>query len=140
MKSNLPNSLRPLLVPIRLDALGSFFIGFLISIIAHQQFSANGWEMGILFSLQAVGTGCSALLFSKKVNEWGNRSRLIFIGSIVKMVAYILLYVSIIISSYKLMVMATFGLGLGSGLFWLVYKTCFARVRSRTLFDQFHPI
>ncbi|MGF1756613.1 MFS transporter [Photobacterium sagamiensis] len=133
MKSNFPNSLRPLLAPIRLDALGSFFVGFLIPIIAHQQFSANGWEMGILFSLQAVGTGCSALLFSKKVNKWSNRARLILIGAIIKMVAYILLYIAIIISSYKLMVMSTFGLGLGSGLFWLVYKTCFAQL---SVFDN----
>lgn len=128
MKSNLPGKLELLLFPILLNSLGSFFVNFLIPIVAHQQFSANGWQMGILFSLQAVGTGCSALLFSKKVNKWSNRASLMRFGSIVKMFAYILLYIAIIISSYEMMVIATFCLGLGSGLFWLVWNTCFAQL------------
>ena len=128
MKSNFPVKLTPLLVPIRLDSLGVFFVNFLIPIIAHQNFEANGWQMGILFSLQAVGTGCSALLFSKKVNSWITRTKLIRLGCIIKMLAYILLYSAILSSSYILMVIATFTLGFGSGLFWLVWKTCFAQL------------
>ncbi|MGR5148049.1 MFS transporter [Photobacterium alginatilyticum] len=128
MKSSFPMKLTPLLVPIRLDSLGVFFINFLIPIIAHQNFEANGWQMGILFSLQAVGTGCSALLFSKRVNYWNTRANLIRLGCIIKMLAYILLYAAILSSSYTLMVVATFTLGFGAGLFWLVWKTCFAQL------------
>ncbi|PCK08404.1 MAG: hypothetical protein COA42_09225 [Alteromonadaceae bacterium] len=128
MKGNFPDKLKPLLLPIKLNSLGTFFVSFLIPIIAHQQFSANGWQMGLLFSLQAVGAGCSALLFSKKVNKWGSRAGLIRLGSMVKMFAYILLYAAIIISNYELMIIATFFLGLGSGLFRLVSNTCFAQL------------
>ncbi|MCO7224351.1 MFS transporter [Pleionea sp. CnH1-48] len=128
MNKYLPEKLQPMLLPIKLDSLGLFFINFLIPIVAHKNFEANGWQMGLLFSLQAIGTGCSALLFSKKVNRWTHRSHLILLGSIVKAVAYVLLYLAIINTQYELMVAATFCLGFGSGIFWLVWQTCFAQL------------
>ncbi|MCW9000911.1 MAG: MFS transporter [Kangiellaceae bacterium] len=128
MNKNLPEKLRPMLLPIKLDSLGLFFINFLIPIVAHKNFDANGWQMGLLFSLQAIGTGCSALLFSRRVNRWNNRSLLILFGSVIKAVAYILLYLAIINTQYEMMVAATFCLGFGTGIFWLVWQTCFAQM------------
>jgi len=128
VKTQFPTTLKPLLQAIRLDALGLFFINFIIPVIAHQQFSADGMQMGILFSLQALGTGISALLFSKRVNSGLHRASLIQLASFIKVFAYLCLYCSIINELYELMIIATFCLGLGSGLFWLVWQTCFAQL------------
>ncbi|MCP4322547.1 MAG: MFS transporter [Psychromonas sp.] len=128
MSTQFPVILKPLLQAIRLDALGLFFINFIIPVIAHQKFSADGMQMGILFSLQALGTGISALLFSKRVNSGLLRAPLIQLASLIKVFAYICLYFSIVNGLYELMIIATFCLGLGSGLFWLIWQTCFAQL------------
>lgn len=128
MNEYFSEKLKPLLLPIRLNALGLFFINFLIPIVAHQNFHANGWQMGLLFSLQAIGTGVSALLFSGLVNRWTSRPMLIMIGSALKAIAYACLYFAIITNEFELMIAATFSLGFGSGIFWLVWQTCFAQL------------
>ncbi|MCG7495640.1 MFS transporter [Vibrio sp. Of7-15] len=128
MTSNFPAVLKPLLIPIRMDTLGFFFINFIIPVVAHQRFDANGWEMGILFSLQAVGTGLSALIFSKRVNRWANRATFALVACVLKAAAYVCLYLAILESSYTVMIFATLALGFGSGLFWLVWQTCFGQV------------
>jgi len=128
MSTDLSPILQPLLKPILLDALGFFFVSFLIPIVAHQEFQANGLQMGLLFSLQAVGTGISALLFAKKVNRWATRAQLIRFGAFIRSIAYLCLYGAILSKNYCLMVFATFALGFGSGLFWLIWQTCFAQI------------
>ncbi len=128
MSSVLPNVLKPILLPIRLDSLGLFFVSFLIPIVAHQTFSANGWQMGLLFSLQAVGTGISALLFSKKVNSWLLRAPLSAFACLLKSIAYCCLYMAILVNNFELMIVATFALGFASGLFWLIWQSSFAQL------------
>ena len=128
MNNHFPAILQPLLKPILLDALGCFFVSFLIPIVAHQEFQADGFQMGLLFSLQALGTGVSALLFAGKVNRWASRAQLIRFAAFIRSFAYLCLYAAILSKHYWLMVFATFVLGFGSGLFWLIWQTCFAQI------------
>lgn len=130
MNRRIPNTIKPLLLPISLNSSGLFFVNFIIPVIAHQQFSADGRQMGILFSLQALGSGISALLFSKPVNKWKNRALLILVASILKALAYVILYSAIIFQNYNFMILSTLILGFGSGLFLLVWQTCFAQESS----------
>lgn len=126
MNAVFPSSLTALLLPIRLNALGLFFINFLIPLVAHQTFHANGWQMGLLFSLQAAGTGIGAVCFGGLVAREASRRYLISLGSLLKGIGYALIYLAIVQQQFTLMVVATALLGFGAGMFWLVWQTCFA--------------
>lgn len=126
MNAVFPPVLTPLLLPIRLNALGLFFINFLIPLVAHQTFAANGWQMGLLFCLQAAGTGLGALCFGRLVSRHALRRYLIGAGSVLKGIGYALIYLAIVQQHFVLMVIATALLGFGAGMFWLVWQTSFA--------------
>ncbi|MFW9990837.1 MAG: MFS transporter [Candidatus Odinarchaeota archaeon] len=118
MTARFDKNLIQLLKLVRYNSLGFFFVSFIIPIVAFLEFKANGYEMGLLFSLQVLGATISAPVVGMIADKRDRRPKLIFTGSLGRMVAYLVIYFSIIVKSYWLMVFGTFSLGFAAGFFW----------------------
>ncbi|WP_129122271.1 hypothetical protein [Veronia nyctiphanis] len=55
---------KKLLTAIFLDSPGLFFANFIIPVVMHQQFNLSGWQLGLVFCLQAVGAAPHLLALS----------------------------------------------------------------------------
>ncbi|MFX1250304.1 MAG: MFS transporter [Promethearchaeota archaeon] len=118
MTSKFDSNLRALVTKVRFNSLGFFFISFIIPIIAYLDFGVDALQMGMLFSLQIVGATISGPLIGLLADRRKLRAKLIFIGSVGRLLAYVLLYLSIIFQGYWLMAISTFSLGFAAGFFW----------------------
>ncbi|MFX1536883.1 MAG: MFS transporter [Promethearchaeota archaeon] len=118
MTSKFDSNLRALVTQVRYNSLGFFFVSFIIPIIAYLNFGVDALQMGLLFSLQIVGATISGPLIGLLADRRKLRAKLIFIGSFGRMLAYFLLYLSIIFRGYWLMAISTFSLGFAAGFFW----------------------
>lgn len=117
-ESPIPRGLLAFLRIRRFNSPGFFFVSFAIPIVAHETMHATGAEMGLLFSLQTAGNMLGAPFSGRLANRPELRGPLIMIGSFGRGVAYLVIYLAILLQLYWLMVLGTICLGIGAGFFW----------------------
>ncbi|MHA1911302.1 MAG: MFS transporter [Candidatus Kariarchaeaceae archaeon] len=108
---------------LRYTSLGFFFISFIIPIISYKELNANGFEMGILFSLSVLGSSISSPIAGFLSDKRERRRKLIFGGSIGRFLAYLFIYFAVVINNFVLMFIGTFILGFGAGFFWIPLRS-----------------
>lgn len=100
------------------NALGFFFLEFLIPYVASQELRAAGIDMGIIFSIIVVGYVISSP-FVGAITDRVSKKLLIFIGSVGRGIAYFILYFAIIMKSLLGITIGMFSLGFIAGFFWI---------------------
>lgn len=100
------------------NSFGFFFLDFLIPFVASTEIDASGTEMGIIFSVRTIGYFVIAPIVGGLADS-KSKKLLIMIGSIGRAIAYILLYLSIILSSLGGIIAGNFMLGFFAGFFWI---------------------
>jgi MFS family permease len=111
------------------NALGFFFLEFLIPYVASQELRAAGIDMGIIFSILVVGYVISSP-FVGAITDRVSKKLLIFIGSVGRGIAYFLLYFAIIMKSLLGITLGMFSLGFMAGFFWIPLETLIAEKSS----------
>jgi len=109
-----------------LNTMGFFFLDYLIPVVASQNLSASGLEIGVIFSVQIFGHTISSFFVGFLTDRVKHKKTLIVIGSLGRGSAYILLYVSLLLNSLQLMGIGTFSLGFLAGFFWIPFNTLIA--------------
>ena len=115
-------TLYKLIKQIRYNALGFYFLSFVIPIISYINLDISGIEFGFIFSLQLIGYAISSPFAGYLADRRKYRRFLIFGGSAGRFVSYILLYIAFIYLNYWLMVVGLFILGFGAGFFWTPFE------------------
>ena len=108
---------------LRYTSWGFFFVSFIIPIISYRELNANGFEMGILFSLSVLGSSISSPIAGFLSDKRERRRKLIFGGSLGRFLAYLFIYFAVVINNFTLMFIGTFILGLGAGFFWIPLRS-----------------
>ncbi|MHA1820793.1 MAG: MFS transporter [Promethearchaeota archaeon] len=107
---------------IALNSLGFFYLQILLPLIAANTLNASKTEVGFMFSLQITGYALSSPFVGWKTDKI-SKKKLIAIGSFGRGSAYFILYVAILINSFKIMVLSAFIIGFMVGFFWIPFDT-----------------
>ncbi|MCG3219473.1 MAG: MFS transporter [Candidatus Heimdallarchaeota archaeon] len=108
---------------LRYSSFGFFFISFITPIISYKELNADGFEMGVLFSLTILGSSISSPIAGFLSDKRERRRKLIFGGSIGRFLAYLFIYFAVVVNNFVLMFIGTFILGVGAGFFWVPLRS-----------------
>ena len=111
-----PNLVK-LIKQIKFNSLGFFFVGFIVPIVGYW-FGADGVGVGLLLSVQVLGVMISSPLVGIIADKSELRAVLILIGSAGRTLTYSVIFLSILIRSYWLLLLGLFSLGFAAGFFW----------------------
>lgn len=104
-----------------LNSLGFFFLGFIIPYVSSQELDASGTQLGILFAVHPVGfivsSGVATFLADRV-----SKKKMLIVGSIIRGLAYFILYFAIIAKSLPFVIVGWFSLGF-VGVFWVPYNS-----------------
>lgn len=126
MPPTIDTKLFELLRLVRLNSFGFFFVSFIVPIVAYQNLNANGFQMGLLFSLQIFGATLSSPIAGVLADKHTRRGNLMLGGSVGRLVSYMVIYAAIIDGNYWIMVGGTGLLGFSAGFFWNPLKAIIA--------------
>ena len=112
------------------NSMGFFFFSFLIPYVTIKLLGVSRTELGLAFSIQTVGG-----LFSSPIvgylTDRVSKKLLVLIGSFGRAIAYILMYMGIIISRYVIFTGGMFILGFFVGFFWTPLDTLISEKSSK---------
>ncbi|ODA35587.1 MFS transporter [Veronia pacifica] len=121
---------KKLLTAIFLDSPGLFFVNFITPVVMHQQFHLEGWQLGLIFSLQAIGAVVASGLFALVLSKSFSKRSIISIASLNKCLAYLILFFGIISQELTAIVISLIVLGASSAIFTLCWETHIAEDKS----------
>ncbi|MFX1498116.1 MAG: MFS transporter [Promethearchaeota archaeon] len=99
------------------NSLGFFFFWFLIPYVSRQLLGVSASELGIAFAFQTFGGLLSAPLVTF-LTDRVSKKLLVLIGSFGRGVAYVIMYIGILVISLPIFIAGLFTLGFFVGFFW----------------------
>ena len=111
---------------IKWNCLGFLFLDFLIPFVISQQLHATGLQLGLIFSVQTVGDVISAPIAGWLTDRISKR-KLVLFGANGRAFSYVLMYISIVLSSYYGLLVSEFALGFLVQFFWVPISTIVAQ-------------
>ncbi|MGY5879313.1 MAG: MFS transporter [Candidatus Thorarchaeota archaeon] len=97
-------------------SLGFFVVGFLIPIIAYGSMGANATEVALIFSLLTLGLAIFSPV-AGKIAKRGRRRSSIFIGALVRAIAYTGMAISIVLGDKYILIINSLLWGLGAAFY-----------------------
>ncbi|MFW9865146.1 MAG: MFS transporter [Candidatus Thorarchaeota archaeon] len=112
------------------NSMGFFFFSFLIPYVTIKLLGVSRTELGLAFSIQTVGGLISSPIVGY-LTDRVSKKLLVLIGSFGRAIAYILMYIGIIMSTYLIFIGGMFILGFFVGFFWTPLDTLISEKSSK---------